>query len=139
MGDGRCKSCGIDINDVHRRRSFCTDCRDARQHAQHAAWRRQYRARHGKSYRARARQHGVQYELINRIKVYNRDGWRCGICRKPIDRRLKAPNPMSASLDHIQPMSHGGDHTYINVQASHHICNALKSNRGSGDQLALIG
>lgn len=137
--DGRCKTCSTDIDDPQHRRSFCDECRDARHREQYAAWRRGYRSRYGKSYRARARQHGVEYELINRTKVFNRDGWNCGICRKPINRRLKPPHPMSASLDHIQPMSHGGNHTYVNVQAAHHICNSLKSNRGSGDQLALIG
>lgn len=108
------------------RRKFCS----------HSCWRTYtYRIRDG---RCKTCSTDID-ELINRTKVFNRDGWNCGICRKPINRRLKPPHPMSASLDHIQPMSHGGNHTYVNVQAAHHICNSLKSNRGSGDQLALIG
>lgn len=46
---------------------------------------------------------------------------------------------MSATIDHIIPMSLGGGHTYLNTQAAHMICNSRKSNIGHGDQLALIG
>lgn len=89
--------------------------------------------------RERAKNYGVKYEPINRLKVYERDNWRCGICKQRIDKRIQYPHPMSASLDHVIPMSLGGGHLYSNVQCSHWICNVRKSNTGFGDQLALIG
>lgn len=95
--------------------------------------------RRGTNHRKRARILGVELEAVNPNKVYVRDGWRCGICHKSVDKRLKWPHPMSASLDHIEPMALGGGHTYRNTQCAHWICNTLKSDRGAGDQLALIG
>ena len=94
------------------------------------------------NHRSRAKFYGVKYEPVNRLKVYERDGWMCGICNKKVDKRLKYPHPKSASLDHIVPMSHRiweYGHTYLNTQCAHWICNVLKAETGAGDQLALIG
>lgn len=92
----------------------------------------------GKSLR-RARERGVRHELISRVVIFERDGWKCGLCGKRINKRLKHPHPMSASLDHIVPISCGGDHVAANVQAAHLFCNLSKNNRGGGEQLLLIG
>lgn len=78
-------------------------------------------------------------ELIDRGEIGNRDGWRCGICRRAINRDLPYPNPRSASLDHIVPLSLGGKHAKENVQIAHLGCNVAKSNRASDVQVLLIG
>lgn len=78
-------------------------------------------------YRARARRWGVPYEPINRLHIFERDGWVCGICEEPVDRALEYPHPRSVSLDHIVPMSRGGGHLRRNVQCSHLACNIAKS------------
>ncbi|MCV7004617.1 HNH endonuclease [Mycobacterium gordonae] len=80
-----------------------------------------------------------RHEPIKRATVFERDGWKCGICRKKIDKRLQHPHPMSAVVDHVVPIKLGGPNTYVNVQAAHWKCNATKSWTGHGDQLALIG
>lgn len=71
--------------------------------------------------------------------VFERDGWRCGICRRRINQRLAYPHPRSASLDHIIPLSRGGAHVRANVRASHLKCNVVRGNRGGGEQLLMIG
>ena len=90
-------------------------------------------------YLSRARYHNVAYEPINKRRVYERDGWRCGICGGKVNKRLGYPHPRSASLDHIVPMRKGGEHVYANVQCAHLICNQSKRDRGGGEQLALVG
>lgn len=85
----------------------------------------------GTSDRARARAYGVRYEPISRAVVYERDGWTCGICRKSVDPTLRGPHPLSASLDHVKPLSRGGDHLYSNVQCAHFLCNSQKG-EGAG-------
>lgn len=97
------------------------------------------RQAYGTTYRSRARKYGVEYEPVNKQRVFERDGWMCGICGKRVDKRLKDRHPLMASLDHIVPMSLGGGHTYLNTQCSHLECNLRKSFRLAGDQLALIG
>lgn len=61
--------------------------------------------------------------------VHERDGWTCGLCRLPVDPGLAWPHPMSASVDHILPLSRGGSHTLANVQCAHLSCNSRKCDR----------
>lgn len=88
-----------------------------------------YRRRFGSSDRKRARFYGVAYEPIDRAKVYERDGWTCGICGDRVERDAKAPHPLAPSLDHVVPISRGGDHVYGNVQCAHFMCNSRKGAR----------
>jgi len=39
------------------------------------------------------------------------------------------PEPMSATVDHIVPVSLGGAHTEDNMQAAHFFCNTAKGAR----------
>ena len=91
-----------------------------------------------KNHRRRARSRQAEAEKIDRQRVGDRDGWRC-FCGKRIDQSLKHPDPMSQSLDHVQPISEGGAHTYANVRIAHLRCNTVRGNRGGNEQLALIG
>lgn len=74
----------------------------------------------------RARMSGVDAEKFFAHEIYERDGWTCGICAEPVDSRLSFPDPGSASLDHIKPLSRGGTHTRSNAQCSHFGCNRKK-------------
>jgi 5-methylcytosine-specific restriction endonuclease McrA len=87
----------------------------------------------------RALKRGAETEIFTHVEIFERDRWKCGICRKRISKRLKYPHPMSASLDHIIPLSKGGSHMRAGVQASHLTCNVKKHNLGGGEQLLLIG
>ncbi len=81
---------------------------------------------------------GNKHEPYKKDYIFERDGWICQICGDRINRRLKWPHPRSKSLDHIVPLSKGGDDSPVNVQASHLRCNVgkLAKNRG---QLRLFG
>ena len=68
---------------------------------------------------------------INRRGVLRRSNWQCGICGKGI-RRSFAWDPdddRCGTVDHIRPISKGGEHEWHNVQASHWGCNKSKGNR----------
>lgn len=74
-----------------------------------------------------------------RHKIFERDGWKCGLCRKPVKRDAVAPHPKAPVIDHITPLAAGGTHEPANVQCAHFLCNSLKGDRGGGEQLLLIG
>lgn len=78
-------------------------------------------------------QQAEQGERFAPTEVYERDGWTCGLCRLSVDPGLAWPHPMSASVDHILPLSQGGSHTLANVQCAHLSCNSRKSDRVESD------
>lgn len=71
--------------------------------------------------------------------IAERDKWKCHICRKRVSPERKWPHPLSPSLDHLVPVSKGGIHDPSNVRLAHSRCNIAKNDRGSGEQLMLIG
>lgn len=77
----------------------------------------------------RAREKCSIVEDIHPIEIFERDDYVCGLCGKRIDPLKKYPDLMSASIDHIIPVSLGGNHTYDNLQAAHFLCNTRKSNK----------
>ena len=53
----------------------------------------------------------------------------CAICGLPVDKTLKFPHPLSASVDHKIPWALGGDCSMDNLQLSHLKCNRMKSDK----------
>ena len=72
---------------------------------------------------------GAKSEPYLREDIFERDDWTCQLCQEPIDPELKWPDSGFASIDHIVPLSLGGDDTPANVQAAHLSCNISKHNR----------
>ena len=85
------------------------------------------------AYQARMRAQGVMDADADRFDpraVYQRDGWVCQVCKKPIDRNAVWPDPWSVTLDHKVPVTKQGAHTIQNTQTAHWLCNVIKGNRG---------
>jgi endogenous inhibitor of DNA gyrase (YacG/DUF329 family) len=76
-------------------------------------------------YRARKRQAYVAN--VSPRLIYERDGWRCQLCRKPVRRDHVAPAPLAPVIDHVVPLARGGTHEPANVQCAHFLCNSIKS------------
>lgn len=76
--------------------------------------------------RRRAVKRGARVEDFASAEVFERDGWICGLCSAPIPRDAVWPDLLSPSVDHIVPLSRGGEHSMANVQASHLSCNSRK-------------
>jgi hypothetical protein len=130
-----CERCGSEFTVIRAgyRKSFCSN----------RCWaegrRKELRAKpRTESDLTRSQRHGVEYEPINRFRVYERDKWICGICGDLVDSELDYPDPMAASLDHVVPLSLGGAHLYTNVQCSHWQCNVRK-NIGKARKVAATG
>ena len=88
--------------------------------------------------RRRARIAAQIVETVDPDVVLERDGWRCHLCRKRIDRSLDGNAPWGPTIDHLVPLADGGPHSYANVAAAHRLCNVRRV-RGGVVQLALLG
>ena len=82
-------------------------------------------------HRRRARMRAAFVEPVSFAVLYKRDNGRCGICGKAVPR-------VSASIDHILPLSRGGSHSYANTRIAHRACNSTRGNRGVA-QLRMLG
>lgn len=125
-------SCGAEIFGTAAKRS-CQTCRRRKDRATQ-------QAKHGrvKKHRHRARKYGVAYEAVDPLKVFDRDGWRCQLCGVKTPKRLRGKMVDQApELDHIIPMSVGGEHSYLNTQCACRKCNGLKGARPLG-QMRLV-
>lgn len=76
---------------------------------------------HRSRYKAR-RKGAAVVERFSHGEIAERDDWTCHICDLEVTRE-------DWSIDHLVPLSLGGDHTRVNVKIAHHSCNASRGNR----------
>jgi len=76
-------------------------------------------------------EHELDYYNVpeNRIKVFERDEYKCYNCEKQLTR-------FTATLDHIQPVSKGGDNSFENLRTACLHCNSRRGNRPVMDSLS---
>lgn len=81
----------------------------------------------------RAKTRGAGAERIDPVKVFERDGWRCHVCRRKTPKRLRGSHDGCApELDHIVTLADGGSHTWGNVACACRSCNQSKGARSFG-------
>jgi hypothetical protein len=86
------------------------------------------------TYRKRARKYCVEYQHVDALKVFERDGWRCQICGRDTPKDSRGTFRGTApELDHRIPLSKGGPHTYANTQCACRACNLRKGNKILGE------
>lgn len=124
-GTFTCRHCDTQFERVYgvKRRTFCSD---------------KCAQKHHKSVRkamTRAPSDGRKVEKVTPLRVFKRDGWRCHICGGQTDPALRGTcEPDAPELEHIIPLSKGGDHSYANTACAHRRCNQEK-----GDTLPFPG
>lgn len=106
----------------------CPPCAERRKAEQHAE----------KCRRRRVLKRGGKAEPYTLAEIAQRDRHRCQLCRRKVNMTIKWPDPKSPSIDHVIPVTEGGDDTKANVQLAHFGCNSSKGVGGS-QQLALVG
>jgi 5-methylcytosine-specific restriction endonuclease McrA len=97
---------------------------NARQTACSKTCRQRYQSR-----RRKLRLRGLNPTVMPIAALYRRDDGICGICNRPVDKGLRYPHPMSATIDHVVPITKGGEHEPHNLQLAHARCNIAKGNR----------
>jgi hypothetical protein len=88
------------------------------------------------TYRKKCRKYGGNYVAgVTRRKVFERDGWRCHVCKKKCLKHWANNHPLEATVDHHPiPLSKGGDHDWHNVRCAHRKCNEEKGNKWDGQR-----
>ena len=87
----------------------------------------------------RARKRKAFVEVVSVKKLAKWQGWKCYHCDCKIDSTKTAPHPRSLTLEHLVPLSKGGEHSYANTVASCWDCNCIiKGDRAIGEQLKLL-
>jgi len=88
----------------------------------------------------RAQKLGANIEDFKAQEIFNRDHYICQACgiktRPDYKNRNHSKYP---NLDHIIPLSVGGEHSKRNTQCLCRQCNIKKGNRHANDQMLLIG
>lgn len=123
----RCQQCGSAVSpDKRADAKFCSEqCNSAAHNFTRKLARRTGTSRIG--------------TVVSRAAIAERDRWRCQLCRKRIDPKLRHPHPLCLSIDHLVPVADLGDNDPANLQATHLVCNLRKRDRGPIQQLALFG
>jgi 5-methylcytosine-specific restriction endonuclease McrA len=76
----------------------------------------------------------VPWDGVTDAEILDRDDWVCWLCELAIDPELHWPDGASRSVDHVVPLSRGGDDTAANKRAAHLRCNIARGNRMPSDQ-----
>lgn len=139
-GERECKCCGANYYhlEADATQDFCSvECKRATAREHKRKNNRIRNRKYGKTHRKRARHYGVYYEPVNKIKVFDRDKWRCNECGIKVQKKdIHADN--AAELGHIVPMSKGGAHTYSNCQTECRRCNNEKGDKAIGQQITIF-
>lgn len=124
-----CTVCGTQIQRAVRakHRPTCSAaCRTLLQHGVTAGQTGTYTWAQDAARRAR-RAGATVIEVFDRSEVFVRDQWTCQVCGLPTDVTAPLFDPASPTVDHVVPLSKGGEHTQANAQCCHLGCNSSKS------------
>jgi len=140
-----CAACHLPFKDDQARK-YCrrVECQRARNTARMHQYFERYEARTGTPYEIKRspgtrQRNGAERRAylrgahvgdpFTREYIGERDSWQCALCGNPIDSLLKWPDPQSQSLEHIVPLSLGGEHSKENCTIAHLSCNSRGGTR----------
>lgn len=139
-----CTHCGLSFEQARRWQRLCSEwCAQAAKKAAAAKGRSKLRATDQGKAKRRAEKNrykslrrsrvGASGESIDPIAVFERDGWRCHICKQRTPKKLRGSTEDRApELDHIITLFDGGSHTWANVACACRQCNGEKGARSLG-------
>ena len=98
----------------------CPTCQDEANRLNKKAWKA----------KRKAAEKGANGYAFDVFEVFERDGWRCRLCDCSSPKILRGTyHPSAPELDHIKPLSKGGEHTMENTQLLCRTCNAMKRDK----------
>ena len=117
-----CQECGNDFTAYKSNARWCS-----------VVCRRRFTAREESRRRGPIRPDHVLY---TDREIFERDGWRCHLCREAVDPNVPRRHRDGATIDHLVPLSLGGADEPNNVATAHNRCNREKRNAVKAEDLA---
>lgn len=137
----KCPSCGVDVHDVSifGLDPLCSRCSSERARESRRRSKRSQKKKHG-NWRRRCRNYGGYFNpAVKRDAIFERDGYRCHVCKRKLPKRFSHDNPRSPTVDHHPvPLSKGGDHDWHNVRCCCWECNVRKGASWDGQMLLTL-
>lgn len=124
---GQCQVCSVKFLS----KQFDATCSDECKKARKRDMNREY------EHRRRARKRNAFVANVYRKRVYELDGYKCHLCGRRCDPAKAVPHPQAPTIDHVVPLASGGTHEPANCRTACFMCNAVKGDRGGGEQFAL--
>ena len=121
---GRCHRCGDTYTTTTRGGAWPQWCSDVC-------------ANRASKSRRRARKRSADHIPYSRVLVFERDGYRCHLCKRMTKRTAVVPHPRAPVIDHLVPLGPGADAPY-NVATACFMCNSKRRDVGPA-QLILFG
>lgn len=135
----QCVVCGESVLSKYTGRQYCSNRCSAKASHERRKHTPEWKAAHRDALkRRRARKRAVQVEKFSSSEIFERDGYRCHICRQKCRQSACVPDPLAPTIDHLIPLAHGGPHTRANVATACFHCNSVKGDRGGYEQLAVF-
>ena len=120
-----CSDCGVDYCDwpLSRMGQGSLRCQPCQEQSDRLS-------RKASKAKRKAVEKGAKGYAFDVFDVFERDGWRCQLCDCSSPKRLRGTyHPSAPELDHIKPLSKGGEHTMENTQLLCRTCNMMKSDK----------
>jgi hypothetical protein len=121
---GRCQRCGEQYTTTTRGGAWPQWCSDTC-------------ANRASRSRRRARKRSAVHIPYSRVQVFERDGYRCHLCKRMTKRTAVVPHPKAPVIDHLIPLGPGADAMH-NVATACFMCNSKRRDVGAA-QLILFG
>ncbi|MER7953850.1 HNH endonuclease [Streptomyces sp. NPDC096030] len=130
-------SCGLQFNPCHKGQRWCSlKCAGSNKSGagprgglSPEARERQRLYWQAKCRRRRAAKQGGLSEPYTLAEIARRDSFKCQLCGTAVPMDVKVPEALAPTIDHVVPVSRGGDDTRANVQLAHFRCNSVKGAR----------
>lgn len=115
-----CRHCGVEYCALSGRlMAFCGD---------DCAWLEAKERKKAARQARKALERAALVESVRPLSVLRRDEWRCYLCDCETPASLRGTYEDNApELDHVVPLSRGGEHSYANLRCACRKCNLIKS------------
>lgn len=119
-----CKDCGLSDNQI--KRGMCRICYHSFMMKNVESYRNSKKV---SGYKRRSLEAFSESENFLNEEILDKTSGLCSLCFEAIDTSISGSHRLGLTIDHIQPLSMGGNSMKYNLLAAHRVCNSIKKHR----------